>query len=125
MFGEYLKLHKVFDKLILINLIVSFSLREHRDICTDNLRAGEIFGNENAVTLGSRIADLFAAECWSEVMIGNPRIIETEDGEVNLILDFGPDLKLVMVPILKAGESKSLNAVTGASRIKIIQIGHV
>jgi hypothetical protein len=67
-------------------LEISFFTKELRDICQKCAEAETLYGSDVAGALRRRIADLLAVDCYVELPLGNPRLIN-KDGVDCLIID--------------------------------------
>lgn len=103
-----------------MGLEISFAERHLRDICENETKATETFGEACSKILFSRLSDLRAAETIYDVVAGNPTAISKSEFSIDL------DKKLKL--IIKANHSSNplINNTeidwARVSRIKIISI---
>lgn len=60
---------------------LAFSTRELRQICESTECALNTFGPGLSGLLKERLADFVAARCPADLLVGNPRVVATSDGE--------------------------------------------
>jgi len=103
---------------------LSFENKELRLICENEKKAKEALGDEIALKLKSRLADMRAVESVTDLLAGNPREIHYENN-----IAFKIDLSSQECMIFCSVHSKTPVLSTGkidwhhVSRIKIISIG--
>lgn len=103
---------------------IAFATRTIRKLCESEKKASAILGDAVATKLKNRLADLAAATCVDELVVGNPRKLS---GEWNgrFMLDLPKNHSIVMVvnhepiPITVEGDIDWRRVF----RLKILHIG--
>lgn len=102
---------------------IAFASRELRALCEIETEARRLLGSEAADALKHRLADLQAASTVEELVVGSPRILEDEGGDL-----FAIDLPGGRRMMLTANHVKNPTTATGkldwaqVSRLKLLRI---
>ena len=105
-------------------LDIAFSRKEHRSICADQTKATELLGKHAAAKLRVILSDINAALSYTDIPLGNPRFI-TSDNVEYLVIDVDENTCLtfavghVNTP-LNSDKKVDWNSVT---TLKLIEIG--
>jgi len=105
-------------------LDLAFDTLELRFICEDEEYAINKIGPEVAKNLHHRLAEIRVAKSIDDILLGNPRIIESEELEELLIMDISFDFIVVfcanhqIIPV----DAKNRISWNKVSRIKVLQI---
>ena len=103
---------------------LAFSSKTLRDICENIEKAEEEFGEQIAEILKRRLADLRAAPCANDVVVGQPRVINGNPHS-KICITLHDNCSIIIsanhndMPILEAGNVDW----TKVTRIKINSIG--
>ncbi len=103
---------------------IAFETRQLRSICEDEIVAIQEIGEETAKMLKHRLADIFVADSYTDILVGNPRIIDDNYLSQFLAIDLNADFTLILCanhkknPITKQGniDWRMVN------RVKILRI---
>jgi plasmid maintenance system killer protein len=104
-------------------LVVSFENKELRMVCENEDMAKEKFGLSISKKLQDRLADLFAATCVNDLLVGNPMELKG-DVLAKYCVDLPDDYKLVFTTNHIKTPTSETGSIEWASvnRIKIISI---
>jgi hypothetical protein len=102
-------------------LVVAFENNELRRICEDEYYATSVFGEEVKFHLLSRLADIEAADCIADILVGKPEEVVIRDLSCFKI-DVLDDVKIIIAN--NDIYSKPKFDWKTVRRIKILNIGN-
>ena len=103
---------------------LSFDNKNVRLICEDEIKAQEQLGAETAFKLKSRLADMRAADSVTDIVVGNPREINSQ-GNPAFKIDLSLKECIIFIPVHSKLPVLSDGKIDwhNVSRVKLISIG--
>lgn len=103
---------------------ISFDTKSLREFCESETKSINILGVQKSLILKHRLADLRAATCVNDLIVGNPRIVIREN-EQQYVLDIFNDFSLFFCANHNNNPLNNDDSINWSkvSRIKIIKIG--
>lgn len=102
---------------------IAFTNKSIRRLCENEAQGKIELGVKRAKALRRRLADLRAATCVRDLVVGNPREITTS-GRQKIVVDLCNDTRLVFCPNHKTTPKLKVGGVdwSRVGRIKILKI---
>ena len=105
-------------------LEIAFAQIELRDICEDGKKAEQALGVVVAEALRNRIADFLAADHVTDLLVGNPQSITSDQSQI-MSVDLPEQVQILFCANHKTPPTTSAGEIdwSRVSRIKILAIG--
>ena len=101
---------------------LAFDTENLRSLCEDKQKAMKVLGKNSAIIFFRRLADLKAAKTVSDLIIGNPQLIDN-----NYFLSFGENCQIVFCSNHSTGHKDTEGNINWSkvTRIKITGVSYV